>query len=79
LPISTEKHLPLFKSALVQSDYLVGDQFTAADLLLTSVLTWAHAYGIELTTRLQAYSALHTARSAFKTAATLNFSISAGA
>ena len=73
------KQVAVAESALVQSDYLVGDQFTAADLLLTSVLTWAHAYGIELTARLQAYSALHTARSAFKTAATLNFSISAGA
>jgi glutathione S-transferase len=65
--------------ALATSDYLIGADFTAADLMLVSVLTWAKAYGLDLTQRLTAYKELHTQRPAFKAAATLNFSISAGA
>lgn len=65
--------------ALTSSDYLIGTDFTAADLMLTSVLTWAVAYDIEISNRLSAYSQLHTQRPAFKSAAALNFSISAGA
>lgn len=73
------KQVAVAEKALMHSDYLIGDQFTGADLLMTTVLTWAHAYGIQLTERLQAYSALQTSRPAFQTAAKLNFSISAGA
>src|SRR6266542_5912279 len=29
-------------------DYLLGDQFTTADILLTSCLTWAVEYGLSL-------------------------------
>ena len=47
--------------------------------MMTSVLTWAEAYGIDLSTRLHEYAATHTARPAFQAAARLNFSISPGA
>jgi glutathione S-transferase len=65
--------------ALTGKDFLIGNQFTAADLMLTTVLKWAHAYGVEVSQRLADYASLHTERPAFKTAAKLNFSIDAGA
>lgn len=73
------KQVSVATQALQDSDHLIGSTFTAADLMMTTVLTWATAYGIELDHRLLAYSELHTSRSAFQAAAKLNFSISAGA
>ncbi|MED5347851.1 MAG: glutathione S-transferase family protein [Pseudomonadota bacterium] len=58
--------------------YLLGDHFTGADILLTSVLTWAANYGFTLDPVLQRYMEKQTARSAYKRAAKLNFSISPG-
>ena len=60
-------------------DYLVGERFTAADLLMTTVLTWAVAYEVPLSQRMQAYMKVQTVRPAYRTAAKHNFSISAGA
>ncbi len=74
-----EKQVAAAEMAIESSDFLVGERFTGADLMLTSVLTWADAYGVALTPRLAAYTATHTARPAFKRAAELNFSISPGA
>ena len=65
--------------ALAETSFLLGASFTAADLLLTTVLTWAENYGIELSSRLSEYANIQVARPAFKSAANLNFSISAGA
>jgi glutathione S-transferase len=59
--------------------FLVADQFTGADILLTSVLTWALDYGFDLDPRLRDYTKEQTSRPAYKRAARLNFSISAGA
>lgn len=73
------KQVAVADTALANSSFLVGDHFTAADLMMTSVLTWAEAYGITLSESLQAYAQVHTGRPAFKAAAKLNFSISAGA
>ena len=73
------KQVAVAESALSQSAYLLGDHFTAADLMLTTVLTWAQVYGIDLAPVLTDYSKKNTQRPAFKTAAKLNFSISAGA
>ena len=73
------KQVVAVEQALADRDYLISGRFTAADLVMTSVLSWAVAYGIPLSDRLSEYAASNTARPAFKSAAKLNFSISAGA
>ncbi len=74
-----QKQVAVADTALADTDYLIADRFTAADLMMTSVLTWAEAYGVEISQRLTDYAATHTARPAFQAAARLNFSISPGA
>jgi glutathione S-transferase len=73
------KQVMAAEQALNNTNYLLGESFTAADLMLTTVLTWAESYGIELSARLSEYANIQVARPAFKSAAKLNFSISAGA
>lgn len=73
------KQVAVAEMALRDTDHLVGDQFTGADIMLCSTLAWAVAYGFDLSQRLAAYNDLHRARPAFRRAAELNFSISAGA
>lgn len=75
---SFQKQLRFAEQGLDGRDYLVGGRFTGADLLLTSCLTWANAYGVEIADSLQAYTDRMTERDAFKRAAKLNFSISPG-
>ena len=53
--------------------YLIGGSCSAADILLTSCLIWAGRSGIDLSPRLQDYSALVTARPAFSAAFAINF------
>ncbi len=72
------KQLRFAEQTLNDSTYLLGDSFTAADILLTSCLTWANVYGVEISDTLQAYTDRNTERDAFKRAAKLNFSISPG-
>ena len=72
------KQLRFAEQRLDDNVYLLGSAFTAADLLLTTCLTWANAYGVEISDALQAYTDRVTARDAFKRAAKLNFSISPG-
>ncbi len=74
-----KKQIAVADTALAETDYLVGQGFTAADLMMTTVLTWAQAYAVDISPRLAEYASLHTSRPAFKRAASLNFSISAGA
>ena len=74
-----KKQVAVAEQALQQSDFLIGGDFTAADLMLTTTLNWAIAYEVELTPRLIEYTKLHSARPAYKKAGRLNFSISAGA
>ena len=73
------KQVAVAESALQERDFLVADQFTGADILLVTTLTWAIAYEIELSDRLLSYTKFHTARPMYKAAGRLNFSISAGA
>ena len=47
-------------------EFLVGDQFTTADILLTTCLTWAVDYKVPVTEACLAYSARMTARPAYK-------------
>ena len=73
------KQVAVADLALRDRDHLVGEQFTGADLMLSTTLSWAIAYGFELSPRLNEYNDLHRARPAFRSAAELNFSIRAGA
>lgn len=73
------KQIAVAEQALSDSDFLVGDHFTGADLMMTTTLKWAVAYEVELAPRLLQYSTLHAARPAYRKAGRLNFSISAGA
>lgn len=74
-----DKQVAVAEHALRNSDFLVGEQFTGADVMLTTTLKWAVAYEVELAPRLLEYTALHAARTAYKQAGRLNFSISPGA
>jgi glutathione S-transferase len=73
------KQIAVAEQALSDRDFLVGDHFTGADVMMTTTLKWAVAYEVELAPRLLQYSALHAARPAYRQAGRLNFSISAGA
>ena len=74
-----QKQVRFAENYLNRNEFLIGKSFGAADLMLTSVLTWAKAYGIETSNRLAGYANSNCDRPAYKTAAELNFSISAGA
>ena len=69
------KQIAVAELAVCDSDFLVGGHFSAADLMLTTVLAWADVYGIALTKRLTEYMQLHLSRPAYLDAAKLNFSI----
>ena len=73
------KQIQVVTEQLATRPFLLGEQFTGADIMLTSILTWAQNYGFDLDSTLQTYTAAQTARPAYKRAAKLNFSISAGA
>ena len=74
-----QKQVAVADAALQSRDHLVGNQFTAADIIMTTTLKWAIAYNIDLTLRLREYTALHAARPAYRSAGRLTFSISPGA
>lgn len=60
--------LPRMESA----PFLVGDEFGAADILMTTCLDWAVAYGFELAEPALAYRARHRRRPAFRAALAAN-------
>jgi len=45
--------------------HLLGDCFTAADMLLSTCVTWAVRYGVPVSDRVAAYNAGVTARPAY--------------
>ena len=61
------------------NEYLIGTSFTGADLMLTTCLDWAIAYGFDLDPPFHRYRNRIHERSAFIEANRLNSSISAGA
>ena len=73
------KQVAVAEHTIQSSDFLVGNHFTGADILLVTTLKWAIAYEIELAPRLLQYSALHASRPAYRNSGRLNFSIDAGA
>lgn len=72
-----DKQIGVAVLALSRSPFLLGERFSAADIVLTSILEWARAYRIELDDRLVDYRDRMTSRPAYETATRLNFSISA--
>lgn len=54
-------------------DYLMGDQFTTADILLTTCLTWAIDYGVGICDSAMPYLERATSRSAYKSSSEANF------
>jgi glutathione S-transferase len=52
--------------------YLMGDQFTTADILLTTCLTWAIDYGVGVCESAEPYLARTTARPAYRAGAKAN-------
>ena len=70
-----DKLLGFAEQRLAHHDYLVGGQFTGADLMLVTCLVWAHAIRVEVPERLADYRARITGRDAFRTANELNASV----
>lgn len=68
------KLLGFAEQRLRGSGYLVGKQFTGADLMLVSCLVWAQAYGVSVPDLLGEYRDRLTGREAFKRADALNSS-----
>ena len=71
------KQIKLAVTALQNNNYLVGDEFSGVDILLTTCLDWAVAYKFSLDPVLMDYlKAIHS-RPAYQAAYAHNFSISA--
>ena len=60
--------LPRFEAA----EYLAGDTFTGVDIVMTSCLDWAVAYGFDLPAAADAYRERHHRRRAFAVAKAAN-------
>lgn len=52
--------------------YILGDRFTAADILLSTCVTWAVKYGVPVTDAVVSYNARVTARKAYAQAVKTN-------
>jgi glutathione S-transferase len=52
--------------------YILGDRFTAADILLSTCITWAVNYGVPVTDLVLAYNARATARASYAQAQRTN-------
>ena len=62
------KQIAYVDQTLCNTQYLMGDNFTTADILLTTCLTWATALQIPVPGRCRAYVERVTARDAYKSA-----------
>ena len=67
-----EKQLGWARPRLEENDHLVGQDFSGVDILMTTCLDWARAYGFELPEPFQAYLARQHARPAFRVAMEAN-------
>jgi glutathione S-transferase len=54
------------------SQYILGDRFTAADILLSTCVTWAVRYGVPVTDAVTAYNKRITTRTAYARALETN-------
>lgn len=71
------KQVTVVDTALGRHPFILGERFSAVDIVLTSVLDWARAYGIDLSAVLEDYRLRMAARPACRAASRLNFSIPA--
>ncbi|MYD99132.1 MAG: glutathione S-transferase family protein [Gammaproteobacteria bacterium] len=69
-----EKQLRWARPRIEAGDYLVGEGFTGVDILMTTCLDWAVAYGFELAEPFLAYLARQHRRPAFMEATRRNSS-----
>ncbi|MGE4609453.1 MAG: glutathione S-transferase C-terminal domain-containing protein, partial [Myxococcota bacterium] len=53
--------------------FILGEQFTGADILLSSCLTWAKFIDLEIGSELQEYLERTSARPAYRSAVKANF------
>jgi glutathione S-transferase len=68
-----QKQMRTVERALGDSPhYILGDRFTAADLLLSTCVTWAVRYGVSVTDAVLAYNDRVTARPAYARALETN-------
>jgi glutathione S-transferase len=67
------KHLAVIDEHMCSSDYVAGNHFGLADILLISCLDWARAYGIELPNSLTEYQAQMAERPAYQKAININY------
>lgn len=67
------QQLSVAEKQLATSPYILGSNFSGADILLVSCLDWAVFYGFDLPTPVQSYHARATDREAYQRAFALNF------
>jgi glutathione S-transferase len=65
--------LDVAEKQLADTPYIVGSNFSGADILLVSCLDWAVFYGFDLPASVQSYHARVTDREAYQAAFALNF------
>lgn len=69
------KQLRWARPRIEAAGYLVGEDFTGVDILMTTCLDWAVAYGFELPDPFLAYLSRQHERPAFKTAVRANSAV----
>ena len=69
-----EKQIRWALPRIESSAHLVGESFTGVDILMTTCLDWATAYGIQLPSELHAYRQRHHDRPAYRRAMARNAS-----
>ena len=69
------RHFEVVSAHLENSDYLMPQGFSLADILLMSCLDWARAYGIELSPSLLAFQENVSHRPALKRAKKTNYAV----
>ena len=74
-PNISSKQMRTVERALTETPYyILGDRFTAADILLSTCVTWAIGYGVAVSEAVQAYNNRVTARPAYARALQTNAS-----
>ena len=67
------KHLGVVAMQMTDREFVMAGGFGLADVMLMTCLEWAHAYGLDLPTVLDAYRKRISGRPAYQRAATVNF------
>ena len=68
-----EKHLGVIAQHLQSQEFVVGDRFGLADVMLVSCLDWAVRYEFDLLPKLQTYRDIHRQRPAYRRAYAVNY------